>query len=139
MQDSKRSPERDRWVVQGYMVWRTNRPFVPPTDVIELNEKVIVRVEIGGMKAGDFTVSLGNRQLTISGYRERPIISGAAYHQVEIGYGDFQVDLALPYVVDRETVTAAYRDGILEIDLPRFAEGQRYIIPVQNEGQQDNG
>jgi HSP20 family protein len=134
MQENKRwSRERDQWVVQGYVVWRTNLHFVPPTDVIELADKILVIVEIAGMRPEDFTVSLNNRQLVINGTRERPTQLNAAYHQVEIGYGEFRVELQLPHVVEREEVSATYRDGFLHVELPRRSEGQQFIINVNTE------
>lgn len=127
------SRERDQWVVQGYVVWRSNRHFVPPTDVIELEDKFLVMVEIAGMRPNDFTVSLLNRQLVISGTRERPTLPNVAYHQVEIGYGEFRVEVQLSHVVERDDVTATYRDGFLHVELPRRSEGQQLIINVNTE------
>jgi HSP20 family molecular chaperone IbpA len=134
MQENKRwLRERDQWVVQGYVVWRADRHFVPPTDVIELEDKVLVIVEIAGVRATDFTVSLVNRQLVISGMRERPTLPNAAYHQVEIGYGEFRVEVQLPQVVEGDGVTANYRDGFLYVELPRRSDGQQVIIHVNSE------
>lgn len=134
MHDNKRwQRERDQWVVQGYVVWRTNRQFAAPTDVIELADRILVIVEVAGMRAEDFTVSLHNRHLVISGTRERPVLPNAAYHQVEINYGDFRVEVQLPDAVEREQVSATYRDGFLHVELPRRAEGQQFIINVNHE------
>lgn len=134
MQENRHWPrERDQWVVQGYVVWRTDRQFIPPTDVVELEDKVVVIVEIAGMRPNDFTISLLNRQLVISGTRERPVLPNAAYHQVEIGYGDFRVEVQLPHIVEREDITATYRDGFLHVELPRRSDGQQVIIHVNTE------
>jgi HSP20 family protein len=135
MQENRRwSRERDQWVVQGYVVWRGNRHFVPPTDVIELEDKILVMVEIAGVRPNEFTISLLNRQLVISGTRERPALPNAAYHQVEIGYGEFRVEVQLPQVVERDEVSATYRDGFLHVELPRRSDGQQVIIHVNTEG-----
>jgi len=125
------SRERDQWVVQGYVVWRGTRHFVPPTDVIELEDKILVIVEIAGMRPDDFHISLLNRHLVISGTRERPTLPNAAYHQVEIGYGDFRVEVQLPHMVDRDSVNATYRDGFLQVELPLRSEGQQVTISVK--------
>lgn len=127
---SERQSADRRWVVQGYMVFRPNSQFTPPTDVIEFDDKVLVIIEIAGMKASDFSVSLSTNQLTVSGTRERPSFPGGAYHQVEIGYGDFRVEVALPWPVDQDDVTAAYREGFLQIELPRRADRAIRIIDV---------
>jgi HSP20 family protein len=135
MQESKRSRAvlRDReqgWLVQGYVVWRSNPHFAPPTDVIELADRIRVVVEIAGMRASDFSVSLHSRQLVISGTRERPALPSQAYHQVEIGYGEFRIAINLPWVVRGEGVSASYRDGFLTVDLPREVEKREVIIEV---------
>lgn len=125
------SRERDQWVVQGYVVWRSNRLFVPPTDVIELEDKILVNVEIAGMRPNDFSISLLNRHLVISGTRERPTLPNVAYHQVEIGYGEFRVEVQLPQVVEGDHVNATYRDGFLQVELPLRSEGQQVTINVK--------
>jgi HSP20 family protein len=134
MQGNRRwQRDRDQWVVQGYVVWRSNPQFAAPTDVIELADRILVIVEIAGMRADDFTVSLNQRQLVISGTRERPSLSNAAYHQVEINYGEFRVEVQLPDSVERDEVSATYRDGFLHVELPRRSEGQQFIINVNTE------
>ncbi len=126
---AERAPDR-RWVVQGYMIFRPNAQFTPPTDVIEFVDKLVVRMEIAGMRTGDFTVSLAQNQLVVSGVRERPQLHGAAYHQVEIGYGEFRVAVLLPWSVEQDQVNAVYRDGFLQIELPRRPDREIRIIDV---------
>lgn len=127
---SERQPIDRRWVVQGYMVFRPNSQFTPPTDVIEFSDKLLVLIEIAGMKAGDFSVSLTSSQLIVSGTRERPLFPDGGYRQVEIGYGEFRVEVSLPWPVDQDDVTAGYREGFLQIELPRRADRAIRIIDV---------
>jgi HSP20 family protein len=112
------------------MVYRARRHFVPPTDVIELPDRLVIRVEIAGMRPDDFQISLLNRQLQISGFRERPASPSAAYHQVEINYGDFSVDFKLPFVAEPDAIHATYNDGFLQVEVMRRSE-QRTLIPVR--------
>ncbi len=135
MHDSKRSSMERPWSLRNYTVWQINRPFKPPTDVIELPDRLLVMVEIAGMRAHQIAVSMANREMVISGVRERPALSAAGYHQMEVGYGEFRVELTLPYPVNREAVTATYRDGFLHVELPREADAQRYLIEVITEEQ----
>jgi HSP20 family protein len=118
------------------MILRPNRPFIPPTDVIELADKLMVIVEIAGMNPGDFSISLHNRRLTISGSRERPPMKHQAYHQVEIGFGDFRIDLNLPWVADRDGVSATYQHGFLQVELPRRPAEEVQIVDL-NAAKQD--
>jgi HSP20 family molecular chaperone IbpA len=45
------------------------------------------------------------------------------------------VELTLPYPVERQAVSATYRDGFLHVELPRRADAQRYVIEVITEEQ----
>jgi len=127
---SERQTADPRRKTQSYMIWSPVRPFTPPTDVIELAEKLMVVVEVAGMRPGDFIITLVNHSLVISGMRERPSLTNAAYHQVEIGYGEFRVEILLPWLVERDQVTATYREGFLHIDLPRRSEQQIRVVDV---------
>lgn len=133
MQDNDSSATSDvsssarSWRVDSYVVWRGSR-LGPPTDVIELADKLLIVIEIAGMRAGDFNVVLLEQRLIVTGTRERPALQNAAYHQVEIGYGEFRVEVALPWQVERERVSANYRDGFLQIELPRRSPTQIRVI-----------
>ena len=117
------------------MMLRPNRQFIPPTDVIELADKLLVTVEIAGMRTGDFNITLHNRQLTITGTRHRPGKEVTAYHQVEIGFGEFRIDLNLPWTADRESVTANYEQGFLTIELPRKPVEKVRVVDLNTQEQ----
>jgi HSP20 family protein len=123
------------WSLRGYAVWQVNRPYKPPTDVVELPDRLIVMVEIAGMRANQIGVAMTDRELVISGVRERPAVNAVGWHQMEVGYGEFRVELTLPYPVERQAVSATYRDGFLHVELPRRADAQRYVIEVITEEQ----
>lgn len=114
------------------MLWRSNNRFTPPVDVIELSDQIIILVEVAGMKPDDFKISLVNRRLLISGVRHRPDFEITAHHRVEIGYGEFRIDIPLPWSVQNDTVSAAYQEGFLKIALPRRAERQIRIVNIEN-------
>lgn len=120
-----------RWFL---MIRGTTRPFTPPTDVIELADKLIVLVEIAGMRASDFNITLLDHHLLITGTREFPQHTNAAFHQVEIGFGEFRVEVALPWIVEREQVTATYETGFLQVELPR--KPARQINVISKDGEQ---
>ncbi len=137
MEEKKRpgDPAAGRqWMIQGYAVrLNTRRQFEPPTDVIEFADKIVVIVEIAGMRPNEFNVSLNGTQLVISGTRERPVLQNAAYHQVEINYGDFRVELSFTWNLSSQGVTASYRDGFLQIELPRLPENRIRVVGEDEE------
>lgn len=121
-----------------YITKHAYRPFNPPTDVIEAGDKIIVLVEIAGIRSEDLKLTLTNQHLVITGVRDRPQQTASAYHQVEIFFGDFRVDVVLPWPVDSDTVTASYDDGFLKVELPRQAVRQIPIADINTTEKQDN-
>jgi HSP20 family protein len=90
----------------------------PPTDVYESDEAVIIRVEIAGMHETDFSIILDGRFLSIRGVRQ-DVTERRAYHQMEIRFGEFNVDVEMPAAIDVENVQATYQNGFLKIVLPK--------------------
>lgn len=103
--------------------------FRPPTDVFETEQELIVRVEIAGMQDRDINIELDNRLLSIHGVRP-DIAARRAYHQMEIRFGEFHVELELPVAILSDQVRAVYENGFLLITLPK---SQSLHIRVENE------
>lgn len=102
-----------RWLSGGRpKAWR------PLTDVYETDRDLVVKVEIAGMAEEDFTISLSNRSLRISGARSDPE-DKLAYQQLEIPYGHFCTEIFLPYAVAYEDIQATYEVGFLTVVLPK--------------------
>jgi HSP20 family protein len=99
----------------------------PPTDVYELEEILVVRVEIAGMREEGFSIQLNGRILSIRGARQ-DVTERRAYHQMEIRFGEFSIDLELPVHVDPEQVQATYNNGFLRVQLPKARPRQISIM-----------
>ena len=107
------SPEGVHWrIAMRPHVWR------PPTDMYETEEAIVIRVEIAGMREQDFSVALEDRTLTIRGVRSDPT-ERRAFYQMEIPFGEFSTEVELPAPIVSEGVEAVYRDGFLQITLPK--------------------
>jgi HSP20 family protein len=90
----------------------------PPADIYENDEALIVRVEIAGLHEKDFEITISGRKLTIQG--NRPDISEKrAFHQMEIHYGEFSLEIELPFPINGEKSEALYRNGFLHVWLPK--------------------
>lgn len=112
------NPEGVHWrIAMRPHLWR------PPTDMYETEEKIIIRVEIAGMREQDFNVALEDRTLTIRGTRY-DTSERRAYHQMEIPFGEFSTEVELPAPILAEGVEAVYRDGFLQITLPKVRPQQ---------------
>ena len=125
------------------------RMLVPPTpgawapavDLFEMEDTIIVRLELPGVAASDFRVTLLDGVLKIEGRKER--VQTAAeesaerplrYLCLERASGNFMRRVPLKWVVDTEGISTHLNDGILEIRLPKAHEAGREIeIPI-NEG-----
>ena len=92
--------------------------YRPPTDLFETEDRYIVRVEIAGMKDGEFSVLVENNVLSITGTRAESN-ERRAYHQMEIHFGDFSTEIELPVNVDVSQIKADYEDGFLWVYLPK--------------------
>ncbi len=124
-------------VTQHWIVLRQSSAWRPPTDVFELEDRLVVMVEVAGMRDGEFNVRLEDRRLFISGVRRRLVrdreAPGMAFHQMEVRYGEFRTAISLPWPIDRERASASYKDGFLRVELPRAAANQIHIVNVDVE------
>ncbi|MCD4685204.1 MAG: Hsp20/alpha crystallin family protein [Anaerolineae bacterium] len=124
---------RQRWVIVRHTtIWH------PPTDVYERDERLIVVVEIAGMREGEFAVVLENQRLVISGTRQRVAGPDCAYHQLEIPFGEFRTEVSLPWSVTRDDVVATYRDGFLRVELPHVSAQKIQVIDVTQVDENDS-
>ena len=105
--------------------------WVPPVDVAETQEKILVRAEVPGMKQDDIAIEFENGVLTIKGDRKlQKNGDDITWHRVERTYGNFVRSFTLPRTVDAERITATYRDGILEVEVPKKEEAKPKQIRI---------
>ena len=102
----------------GWTIMKRSHAWRPPTDVVESDEAILVQVEVAGMRGGEFSITFENEMLSIRGSRV-DTRTGTDYHQLEIPFGDFAVDIKLPTAIDIEKIEAFYGDGFLRVTLPK--------------------
>ncbi len=100
--------------------------YQPLVDVIETNDEFLVRVEIAGVDKNDFNIKFEQDTLTISGVRNDPYKS-LSFHQMEIHFGEFQVEMVLYHPVESNSINADYRNGILEVRLAKAIPHEIHI------------
>jgi len=97
-------------------VLTSKRLWRPPTDVFETEKEVIVLLEIAGMEQKDFSITLSDEILTVKGERnEKAEPSKIGYRNKEINFGMFERNIYLPENLDPDDISAAYKEGFLEI------------------------
>jgi len=105
--------------------------WAPAMDVSELDGEIMVKAEIPGMNKEDIKVSVKDDMLTISGEKKREEREeGENWHRVERTYGSFRRVLTLPSV-DSDKVEATYKDGVLEVRLPKHESAKPKEIPIK--------
>ncbi|HEY4387271.1 MAG TPA: Hsp20/alpha crystallin family protein [Ktedonobacteraceae bacterium] len=105
----------------------------PPADILESAELFTIRVELAGMREEEIEVTLYEDALVISGERHNTQKSqeNVYYHEAQIRYGPFRVEIFIPAPVKREAVTARYENGFLQVDLPRALEKKPESVSIQ--------
>jgi HSP20 family protein len=114
--------------LQGSPVWH------PPLDCYETDVEVVMVMEIAGMQEKDFTIALNGNILTIHGDRNEKVDpSRVAFHHMEINYGRFERNLHLPEGLDKESIKAVYKEGILEIRIKKKGNAGKPVKEVKVE------
>src|SRR5262252_1887303 len=114
LQDALRQSQQS--MLQHSVTWR------PLADIHESLEIMTVKIELAGMKEEEIDVILYEDALVVSGVRHDDHEHGENlyYHEAQIRYGPFRVEVFIPSPIDREAVTARYENGFLWVVLPKL-------------------
>ena len=94
--------------------------WTPPVDIFEKQDHLVIRAEIPGVQTKDMDLRLENGVLTLHGERKQDTeIREDTAHRVERVCGMFTRSFTLPTTVDATKITATYKDGILEVSVPK--------------------
>lgn len=92
----------------------------PPMDLFESGEQWVIRVDLPGVDPADVGIEIESDALVIRGERRADAsIAREDYLRVERPVGRFVLHVALPSAIDRGSLSALQRDGVLEISLPK--------------------
>lgn len=110
----------------------TEGMWSPLVDVHESKGTILVKAELPGMKVEDIEVSVLDDSLALRGQRKLEKEGTDDHsHRIERSYGAFQRYIKLPAPVAAEGIKATYKDGILEVTLPKKAEARARDIKVE--------
>lgn len=117
--------------------------WLPPVDLCEMEDAILVNVEIPGVARESVRISLHDGILKIEGRKERPSLTANHVAEaekplrficLERAYGTFARSVALKWIIDVQHVSARLTNGILQIRLPKMQSGGREIvIPITEE------
>ena len=114
-------------ILQRSATWR------PLADIRESAEMLTVKIELAGMKEEEIDVTLYEDALVVSGERhEEPERNeNVYYHEAQIRYGPFRIEVLLLLPIDREGVKARYENGFLWVDLPKLPQNEPERVRIQ--------
>jgi HSP20 family protein len=114
--------------------------WTPPVDLYDSGDALVLRAELPGCAKEDLSIEIKEQTLTLKGERKpATAVEEAQYHRRECTCGPFQRAFHLPTTVDQEQVTASFKDGVLELRLPKSeaAKPKRIMITgVEEEASQ---
>jgi HSP20 family protein len=105
--------------------------WTPAVDIHEESARFIVRADLPGVKPADINVTAEKGVLTLRG--ERSLEKREAddhYSRVERVSGKFVRTFTLPENVASEQITAQFKDGVLELTIPKVAKAEPRRIEV---------
>jgi len=105
---------------------------MPKVDVIDRDDEIVVRAEVPGIDKKDLDVSMTDDSVTIKGttsHEEKE--EKGDYYRCEISRGSFSRTVALPAGVDSSKAKASFRDGMLELSMPKTAKAKRVSLKVE--------
>ena len=105
--------------------------FVPAVDVYEDAQKVVLKLEVPGVKQEDLDIRVENQTLTVKDERKFEAEEKEEnFQRIERRYGSFVRSFTLPQTVDADAVTATYDAGVLSISLAKKAEAKPKQVKI---------
>lgn len=112
-----------------------NAPFegkMPNVDVIDRENEIVVKAELPGVDKKDLDISVTKNTVTIKGstsHEEKE--EKGDFYRCEMSRGSYSRTLHLPAEVNEEKAKAKFKDGILELTIPKVEKAKRRIIKVE--------
>lgn len=134
----------DKWIDESFL--RPLAPFslrrlvreaateevMPAIDIFEDNGNIVLKAELPGIKKEDIDVTLADGAITISGEKKKEEeVKQKDYYKWERSYGSFVRSFTLPAEVQADKITSVFKDGILEVKMPKSEAAKSKEIKVK--------
>jgi HSP20 family protein len=104
----------------------------PKVDLIDNDNEVIIRAELPGIDKENIDVSMNENQVTIKGSTHEEINEKKDdYYHTEISSGSFCRTMSLPCEVNIDETTSKFKDGLLELNMPKIEKSKRKSIKIE--------
>jgi len=118
--------EFPEWAQHGMLELKT-----PRVDIVERDDDILVRAEIAGVKKEDLDISLTDNAITIKGSTsEQKKEEKDDYFRSETMKGSFSRTVSLPAEVDGSKAESTFKDGMLEVIVPKHERARRHKVNV---------
>jgi HSP20 family protein len=105
--------------------------WLPPVDVWETEDELVLSFDLPGIPEDKISVEVDENVLVVSGERERTgETSDDRFYRFERRFGTFSRSVALPQGVDDGSIKADFKDGVLEVRVPKPEESKPRRIPL---------
>lgn len=105
----------------------------PAVDIYETADTLVIKAEIPGVEKDDVSIEVKDNTLRLRGERKlEKDVKEENYHRMECSYGSFQRIFTLPTSVDQDKISAAFKNGVLEVTLPRKEEKKPRQIDIKD-------
>jgi len=106
--------------------------WAPAADVVETEEQLKIHLDLPGMSKDNLNIELKDgKTLVIRGERKFEEQEKSKYHRVERFYGNFTRSFVLPATVDSTKISANFKDGVLEVVLPKSETAKARRIEIR--------
>ncbi len=106
--------------------------WTPTVDISETEGEYLIKAELPEVKKEDVKINLEDGVLTIQGERRHEKeVKGTKYHRIERAYGSFVRSFSLPDQVDESKVKAEFKEGVLNLHLPKSEKAKSRAIEVK--------
>jgi HSP20 family protein len=117
---------------------RENQSWVPPLDVWETASELVYAFDLPGIPEERIEIEVQDDTLTVSATRDKTVEGNEErFYRAERRFGSFSRAAGLPQGVDDSKINASYRDGVLEIRVPKPEEAKPRRIQLRLDGKPD--
>lgn len=105
--------------------------WMPAVDIYETPDQVVMKAELPGLTREDIEINVRDNALSLRGQRKfEKDVKEENYLRIERAYGSFQRSFTLPVTIQQDKIKAVFRDGVLELTLPKAEEARPKQIKI---------
>lgn len=123
-----------RWMRPFRMEQSMLSETLPQMDIIDCDDTIVVRAALPGVDKKDLEVSTTHQTLTLRGTtRKETQEETGEFYRHEISRGNFLRTVTLPAAIDETNIKAKFKDGMLEVSLPKLESAKRHTINIETD------